>query len=115
MIHYKYLKIFKNLSIYYMISENHLINFIITISCMLLFLIFYFIKICTPFADNKCYINGLITLPKERFFIPFSKPDLYTKILFFFDLDIPYIWLIMGLIVSYIIIKYKPIDRKEKE
>ena len=91
-----------------MISENTLINLIIIISSVLLFIILYFMKICYPFSENKCYTNGLITLPKDRFTKPFSNSNLLTILDFLFDIEFPYIWILFGLIVSYIIVIYRP-------
>ena len=97
-----------------MISENALINLIIIISSILLFIILYFMKICYPYSESKCYVNGLITLPKDRFTIPFSKTSLLTIIDFIFDIEFPYIWILFGLITSYIIIMYRPKNEEEE-
>jgi len=97
-----------------MISQNTLINLIIIISSILLFIILYFMKICYPYSENKCYLNGLITLPKDRFATPLSKNNMLTILDFLFDIEFPYIWILFGLMTSYIVIIYRPKNEDKK-
>lgn len=104
-------------------TEEKIINVLIMLTTLLISIIIYFSTTgCYEFDHNVCLIenpesiiNYNITLPYRRFIEPFEEFELWDKIKNLFNYKYPYLWIIISLIISGLIIYYRPniVDKNE--
>lgn len=97
-------------------TEEKIINVLIFLTTILISIIVYFSTIgCYEFDSNICLIENPesiikynITLPYNKFLAPFQEFELWDKIKQFFNYKYPYFWLMLGIVISALIIYFRP-------